>query len=158
MTFINKEEKIKQIIDLERHLMHSMRDSAPDAWLALDLTIAQLKTLLFIGFEEKTNFKTLASALGTTPPNVTGIVERMVEQDLINRIENPQNRRMQILSLTEKGRTLLRELNDRQTIHFSYILTSLTDEELSALERGLSALAKAADKVKGELRETSNHK
>jgi len=49
----------------------------------LSLTIGQLKSLFFIDFEGSTNFKKLATALGVTPPNVTGIVDHLVEQGLV---------------------------------------------------------------------------
>jgi MarR family transcriptional regulator, organic hydroperoxide resistance regulator len=142
-----KHELINKILDYQRQMGRHLKAETPNAWLELNLTMAQLKTLIFIYFEGVTNFKMVAAALGVTPPNVTGIIDRLVEQDLIKREENPQNRRMQMLSVTKTGKALLSELNERQTTHFSKILTTLSIEELSILIRGMEILASASANV-----------
>jgi DNA-binding MarR family transcriptional regulator len=125
-------------------VQRQMRDDAPDAWLALDLTIGQLKSLFFINFEGVTNLKKLADALGTTPPNVTGIIERLVEHNLVSRECNQLNRREQILELTARGKELMTELKERTTSHLTRLLDQLEVEDLTALVQGLTALARAA--------------
>ena len=146
MTTRNKEELIKEALDLQRRLGRYMHNDPPDAWLALNLTIAQLKSLFFIHFEGETNFKRLAAALKVTPPNITGIIDRLVDQGLVSREENENNRRAQILKLTNKGVSLLKELLERNTTYLSNILDTLKIEDLSALVQGLNALANAAEK------------
>jgi DNA-binding MarR family transcriptional regulator len=118
-----------------------MHDDAPDVWLSLNLTIAQLKSLMFISHKGVTNFKTLADALGVSPPNVTGIVERMVEQGLISREENPQNRRMLMLKVTDKGVAVVKKIHESKSSRFSGLLAKLSQEDLEALARGMAALA-----------------
>jgi MarR family transcriptional regulator, organic hydroperoxide resistance regulator len=142
---IEKAELIKIIIELQRRFAYTMHGDDPEHWLALNLTIAQLKSLFFINYEGSTNSKMLAKALQVTPPNVTGIVDRLVEQGLVNREENPENRRMQLLTVTDKGVTLLRDLDKRIINPFSRILAQLKTEDLSALARGLTALVEAAE-------------
>jgi MarR family transcriptional regulator, organic hydroperoxide resistance regulator len=145
---INKEQQelINQIIGLDGRLRHCMEDGSPEVWLELNLSIAQLKTLIFINHEEESNFKRVAEALGVTPPNVTGIIERLVEHGLVNRTENPKNRRMLMLSLTETGKSLLRKLKERKIAHLSAVLSSMTLEQLSAVFQGLSILANSTEK------------
>ena len=140
----HQKELIDQILSLQMQVQRQMRDDAPDAWLALNLTIAQLKSLFFINFEEVTNSKSLATALGVTPPNVTGIIDRLVEHDLVSREYNQLNRREQMLKLTSRGRELLTELKERATSHYSRLLEQLEVEDLNALVQGLTALASAA--------------
>jgi DNA-binding MarR family transcriptional regulator len=145
MTAEEKRELAKKILGMQRRIMRCSGDDEPHVWLELNLTIAQVKTLFFINFEGVTNFKRVAEALGVTPPNVTGIIDRLVEQKLVKREENPQNRRMQLLSLTETGKNLLTELKERNTAHMSGILESLSQEDLSCLAQGMSALSKAVE-------------
>ncbi len=123
-----------------------LRNDTPDAWLELDLTIAQLKSLMFISHEGVTNSKTLAAALGVSPPNATGIVDRMVEQGLLSREYNPQNRRTQVLKVTEKGHGILNQLREGRTARFTSVLMLLNEEDLAVLARGLNALAVAAER------------
>ncbi len=125
-----------------------MRDDSPGAWLALNLSIAQLKSLLFINFEGETNFKNLATALGVSPPNVTGIVDRLVEHGLVSREYNQLNRREQKLKLTAKGKDIINGLRERVSSHLSSLLERLDVQDLAALARGLNALNEAAQQDK----------
>jgi MarR family transcriptional regulator, organic hydroperoxide resistance regulator len=147
MTDEAKQELINKILEYQRQMGRQIKAEMPNAWLELNLTMAQLKTLIFIYFEGVTNFKMIAAALGVTPPNVTGIIDRLVEQGLVTREENPQNRRMQMLSLTITGKALLSDLKERQTTHLSRILTILSIEELSILIRGMEILVNAAANI-----------
>jgi MarR family transcriptional regulator, organic hydroperoxide resistance regulator len=140
----NRAELIEKILNNQIQLEQHLKDSPPDAWLALNLTIAQLKSLLFIKFEGETNFKNLAAALGVTPPNVTGIIDRLVEQDLVSREYNQLNRREQRLKLTAKGMGLIIELKERLMFRHSVLLERLDIEDLAALARGITALNKVA--------------
>jgi len=139
-----KSELIEQILELQMQLQRRMKGDSPDVWLALNLTIAQLKSLFFINFEGQTNFKNLAVALGVTPPTVTGIIDRLVEQDLVSRESNQLNRREQRLKLTTKGVNLIGKLKERLMFRHSILLEKLDIEDLIALAKGLTALTVAA--------------
>jgi DNA-binding MarR family transcriptional regulator len=127
-----------------------MRDDSPREWLALGLSIAQLKSLFFINFEEETNLRNLANALGVTPPNVTGIVDRLEEQELVTREYNQLNRREQKLRLTPKGKDLVERLRERVSSRLTHLLERLDVEDLAALYRGLTALNTAAQERASE--------
>jgi MarR family transcriptional regulator, organic hydroperoxide resistance regulator len=140
----SKNETINRIIRLQVQIQHSLRDEAPDAWLALNLSIAQLKSLFYLDFAGASNSKSLASALHVTPPNITGIIDRLVEQGLVTREDNLLNRRMQILKLTPEGANLVTRLRERTASHFSRLLETLNEKDLAALAQGLDALSRAA--------------
>jgi DNA-binding MarR family transcriptional regulator len=142
-----KKDLIDQVLRLQMRIQRSMRDDAPDAWLALNLSIAQLKSLFFINFQGVTNAKSLASALGVTPPNVTGIIDRLVEHNMVSREYNQSNRRMQMLKLTPTGVKLVTELKESTTSRYSRLLEQLEVTDLAVLVQGLSALAKAAEHI-----------
>ncbi len=147
---------IEQITKFQQQVVHSMGQSTPEAWMGLSLTIGQLKSLSFIDFEGSTNFKKLAAALRVTPPNVTGIVDRLVEQGLVSREENPENRRMLILKTTDGGKALLAKLRGSGVSRMSKILAQLSLEELSALSQGLTALSRAARYLKEKDKDEHN--
>lgn len=148
MTISDKAELINKVTELQGRFFHIMRPDETGVWLELNLTIAQLKSLIFIHSEGTTNFKTLATILRVTPPDVTGIIDRLVEQGLVSREENPDNRRMQMLKLTSKGEALLQGLRERGPKKISAILEQLSVEDLSALAQGLSALVQVAESNK----------
>ena len=136
---------VREIIELERRANRALRQYSPDAWMGLSLTIAQVKSLFFIDNEGSTNFRKLAAALGVTPSSVTGIIDRLVEQELVSRKENPEDRRVLLLSVTGKGKTLLANLRERRVRLMSEVLTRMSQEELFNLARGLAALVREAE-------------
>jgi DNA-binding MarR family transcriptional regulator len=141
------QDLIKEIMIYQKQIGRIMHGDTQDAWLTLNLTIAQLKSLMFIKYKGKTNFKTLAKALRVSPPNVTGIVDRLVEQSLVSREDNPQNRRMQILQVTEKGESLTSELMERGDSYLTSTLARMKTEDLESLLRGMAAMISAAQPV-----------
>jgi DNA-binding MarR family transcriptional regulator len=141
----SRDELIARIIDLYASINHAMRQLKAEPWMELDLTIAQLKSLVFISHEGSTNPKNLAMALGVTPSNVTGIVDRLIEQGLVNRREDPQDRRMLRLRSTEKGEALLTGLREKAIAGLSSVLAKMSSEELSVLVTGLSSFAHAIE-------------
>jgi DNA-binding MarR family transcriptional regulator len=110
----------------------------------LNLTVPQVKTLFFISNNPGTNHTRLAAALRVTPPNVTGIVDRLLEQGFLVRQESPDDRRALVLRLTEKGESILSGLRERRTGVMQAILQALDIEELSKINTGLSSLAQGA--------------
>jgi DNA-binding MarR family transcriptional regulator len=156
LTGMGKARLIEEIIQLEQQIDHARGQYVHEAWLDLSLTIGQLKSLFFIDFEGSTNFKKLATALGVTPPNVTGIVDHLVEQGLVSREENPEDRRMLLLKTTDKGKALLAKLRESSINHMSGILSQLSLEELSALAKGLSVLARAGEYSKEKHKDEGN--
>ncbi len=147
MGNIDRENLINEIIQLDRQIGRSMAQEKLDAWLELNLTIGQLKSLFFIDFESGTSSRKLAAALEVTPPDITRIIDRLVEQKLVSREENPEDRRMQILKITDNGRALLSRLKEQRTSLLSGVLTQMDNEDLSSLARGLAAIIRAAKPI-----------
>ncbi len=145
-----KAQQIAEIRRLQQQITNVMGQYAPNAWMELDLTIAQLKSLFFIEFGGRSNLSQLAAALGVTPPNVTRIAERLVKQKLVSRNENPENRRMLLLQVTDKGKALLDKLRESGLSRMSGILNQLSTEELAALAKGLAAITRIAILSQGE--------
>jgi DNA-binding MarR family transcriptional regulator len=142
---MEKTKLVKEIIVLHRKLSHLLRQAAPDAWMELSLTVPQVKCLFFICDQGSTNFRKLADALKVTPSNITGVIDRLVEQDLVSRTENPEDRRMMFLKATPKGETLVSELRERKTHFLSKSLNGLEPEDLEEILRGFTLLTKAVE-------------
>jgi len=113
--------------------------------MRLDLTIDQLKSLIFIQNQGKISFNELARALGITRSNITGIADRLEQNGLVARRRNTSDRRIQYLVLTDKGRELLSTIRQKVRGEERRVLEALNGEELTALEKGLSALIREAE-------------
>jgi DNA-binding MarR family transcriptional regulator len=147
---MDREGLIKEIVELQRHINRDMRANTLEAWMDLNLTVPQVKSLFFIANQGTTNFTTLAAALKVTPANMTGIIDRLMEQGLVSRQENPQDRRMLMLRVTEKGENTIAGLRDRRAGYTTKILSRLSDAELNAVLHGFALFIKAAEALDKE--------
>jgi MarR family transcriptional regulator, organic hydroperoxide resistance regulator len=150
---MEKTKLIKEIIELQRKVDRSRRQPTLDVWMSLPITIAQLKSLFFISNQRSSNLGKLAAALGVTPANVTGIVDRLLEQGLVSRNENAQDRRMLLLGTTEKGEELVANLRERRWGYMSKILARLNEDELATLAQGLTSLVNAIEIQEGKTKD-----
>ena len=109
---MEKTELVDEVLALQGQVDHVVRYFSVEPWIDLKMTIAQLKSMFFINARGETNFKKLADALGVTPPNITGIIDRLVNQGYVSRTENTEDRRVMLLQMTEKGKDLIRHLHE----------------------------------------------
>jgi DNA-binding MarR family transcriptional regulator len=70
--------------------------------------------------------------------NVTGLVDRLVEQGLINRRPSPKDRRAQIVSLTAQGRKFFRSMARTNGDWVGEFFADLTSDDIDALMRLLA--------------------
>ncbi len=75
-----------------------------------DLTAQQVGLLRLL--EEPVSMRAFAEELACDPSNVTGLVDRVERLGLVDRIPAAADRRIRMLTLTAKGRTLRDRIND----------------------------------------------
>src|SRR5215212_2293842 len=100
---------VQQVLELQTRLFRSMRPARE--WLEVDLTMPQLKVLFLLYAEDGASMGRLASALGVTLSTVTGIVDRLVEHAMVQRQEDPQDRRLVVCRLTPRAVTTVERLH-----------------------------------------------
>jgi DNA-binding MarR family transcriptional regulator len=150
---MDKSELVQEVVELQRQVGRIIGQHVPSAWIESGLTITQLRSLFLITNKGRTNFRKLAEALGVTPSNVTGIADRLEEQGLVSRTQNPEDRRETTLQATDKGEALVSNLKEIGMKQMTRILSLLNVEELSSLVRGLSAFIEAADSDRGQIKD-----
>jgi DNA-binding MarR family transcriptional regulator len=150
---MDKSQLVQEVVELQRQIGRIIGQHVPSVWIDSGLTITQLRSLFLIVNKGSTNFRKLAGALGVTPSNVTGIVDRLEEQGLVSRTQNPEDRREMTLQATDKGKALVFNLKEAEIKHMTQILSLLSLGELSSLVQGLSAFIKAADYYRGQIKD-----
>jgi MarR family transcriptional regulator, organic hydroperoxide resistance regulator len=147
---MEKTELIRELLELGDLVDHATKPLDAEPWIELKMTIAQLKSIFFIAAKGKTNFKKLADALGVTPPNITGIIDRLVEQGLVSRTENAEDRRIMLLQVTEKGQELVDNLHENKYHKMRNLMINMSEDELKAMMTGLKGILKAAKAISKE--------
>ena len=80
-------------------------------------------------------------------PQMTHLIERLVEHDIAERQIGKEDRRMINVSLTEKGKTLIKEHEDQIRKATMETLSSLTVGELKELSASLRTLREIFSKL-----------
>ena len=88
----------------------------------------------------ETSINRLAESLGIKPNVATGIVQRLVERGIIERYEDPGDRRVRLLRVTAKGSALVDEMGRIVFAKGRELLEKLTDEQLQQLADVLAAM------------------
>jgi MarR family transcriptional regulator, organic hydroperoxide resistance regulator len=114
-------------------------------WLESDLTKVQLKFLMYVVQKHNVTSKNLASTLGVTPSNVTGIIDRLISRKLVQKEESPKDRRFSILSATDKGKELITVFERKTSERMEKLLNNLEDDELEHVYQGLSVVYRVTE-------------
>ena len=133
-------ERIEELIKLQRRVDRDRRQYELDAWMRLHLGIGQLKSLLFISNHGATTTGKLAAVLKVTPTNMTGVVDRLLEKNLITRTTNPDDRRELVLRMTPSGEELVTELRQKRKERLTELFNRLTDEEAAIVTQALKLM------------------
>ncbi len=91
----------------------------------------------------------LAAILGMVPSRLVGLLDEMERQGLIERRENPDDRRRHALHLTEKGRSALDMVGRVSREHSHSLLAALSRDEQRQLAAFLQRVADAHGLTRG---------
>lgn len=125
-----------------------MQFNAVSHWLMLELTFAQTRALFMLAARKELTVSQLARALGVGNPTASILVQQLVERDLVTRTEATTDRRHTLIKLSPKGVEIGAGRRKAREKQWQRWLSHLSDEELNALARGLSAIVQV---VKQEL-------
>ncbi len=75
-----------------------------------DLTVMQFYTLCVLGEDTSVPMSSLSELLLCDASNVTGIVDRLFQRQLLRREEDPKDRRVKMVTLTPAGADLCRKI------------------------------------------------
>jgi DNA-binding MarR family transcriptional regulator len=116
-------------------LQRKLRKDWPD-----DLTPSRVSALATIAGGEPLAVGELAKRMAVSTPTVSHIVDALDKLGLIDRLPDPNDRRVCRLTTSEAGEELLEELSRRTTGMLAERIHRLPPDQQSALEAALPAL------------------
>ncbi|APU38573.1 MarR family winged helix-turn-helix transcriptional regulator [Streptomyces sp. TN58] len=105
---------------------------------------SQLRALLAVEGAEGANLRTLGDVLGSRPPSVTRLCDRLEAMGLLTRSPHPSRRREVEVRLTPRGRAVLDERRALRMRELSAVLGRMAPEAVESLVAGLAAFREAA--------------
>ncbi len=138
---------INRILDCSGSLFQNLNPSRDRAWLSVDLTMPQLKALMCVAHNNGAPSGQIARRLGVGLSTITGIVDRLAEQDLVIRQEDPEDRRITRVRPTPRGRALVDELMAYRNEVITTLLSRLDANQLQVVETAFAYLVDAATQL-----------
>jgi len=143
-----KAELVECVLQLTDRVFRELLPLIPKEVLQFDLTMPQLKVVLLIFMNGPMRMSDIARGLGMSLATATGVVERLVERDTVLRESQPQDRRVVLCSLTEKGQQLTDVLWQSARQRARELLMAMTPSRLRSLDEVLKALLEAGAATK----------
>jgi DNA-binding MarR family transcriptional regulator len=110
------------------------------------LSMSMIGTLFHLNRTGQAGVSDLGQHLGVSSAAASQMLDRLVEDDLIERSEDPVDRRMKKITLTQKGCRILRESMSARQRWLKELGEGLSDQEK---EQVISALQLMIDKFPG---------
>ena len=141
-----REALLAELHALQDDLETSFIPEAIEPMLTLRLTMQQLKVLTILVTEpDGSTIQGLAKTVGVSLATMSGIVDRLESQAMIERTLDPRDQRVRRVTATSTGRgTVQRVLAGRPELSRTP-LNRLAIDDLRALTQGIRALLKAIE-------------
>lgn len=133
-----REELVREISRISEEMFSSSGHGWRDEWMELDLTLRQMKVLLMLFDEPPTRMSTLAEGLKLSSPSCTGLVDRLVKDGWVGRVEDPLDRRLVLCTLTEQGQEVVSRVWRSGQMHREAHLQQMTLEELRIVVKAMA--------------------
>jgi DNA-binding MarR family transcriptional regulator len=127
------------------------------------ISMPQLSTLMHLEHGGGCGVSDIGVHLGVTNAAASQMIDRLVNQGLIERSEDPLDRRGKHIQITPLGRKLLKEAIEARRRWMERLSTQVTSEEQELISKALVVLTKAARALEPavtapHLRSVENHK
>ncbi|MEU4687659.1 MarR family transcriptional regulator [Actinoplanes sp. NPDC023714] len=139
-----KEKLIADIMGAQIRLQHVFADDRSDPLFETHLTMSQLKILLLLARHGTVSGGELARMLGVGAAALSGMVDRLVVQDLVTRTEDLHDRRVRRIGLTRAGTEVIEGIITAGVSRQRELLSRLSAEELSVVAHAMELLLREA--------------
>jgi len=114
------------------------------------VTLPQLRVLVLVASRTAPNLGAVAAGLRVHPSNATRAVDRMVFAGLLDRRDDPTDRRNLVLELTDEGHALLEKVMDQRRGAIAAILDRMPAGRRRSLVPVMRAFAEAGGETADE--------
>ncbi len=125
-----KQQLTEHILDMIEGIYRMFGPAVPQEWLSSDITVTQLRILLVLREAGTMKMSDIAAKLNVTLPTATVIVRNLVRKNLIERVVNPEDRRLVICRLTLEGQALIEKIWGFGRFTIGILLQDLTLTQL----------------------------
>lgn len=131
----------RELIELLEVLWERGKDMVSPA----PVSASQLRVLYSLDRYGGINLRTLGEALGSAPPSVSRLCDRLEALGFVQRLPSPVSRRELELHLTSRGKTYLRDLRAQRQEALLAVIATMPPSARNALLKGLTSFTDALE-------------
>lgn len=114
------------------------------------LSAGQLRTLTHLHFHGVHQVSDIGADLGISTAAASQLVDRLVKMDLLERSEDPDDRRVKRITISEAGRALVREGIEDRLRWMKDLTNNLSSDQQEGILSALRTLTDAANSLEGK--------
>lgn len=131
-------------------LAHSGNQQTLSIMYESQLTLPQVVALHYVFYCGECSISSISERLKLSLGATSHLVDRLVQLGYLSRTENPEDRRMKLVTITQKGNDFLSKLNESRTADMMSALTLLNREQIQRLSEVIGDVIKKIKDSKGD--------
>jgi DNA-binding MarR family transcriptional regulator len=140
-------QTMRQFMDIAMH--HSIRERSRFA-KSTGLSMPQFGILMQLHYRSNCGVSDIGERFDITNAAASQLVDKLVQGGLIQREEDPSDRRAKLLNLTAKGREFIQHGIEERYRWVDQLAEKLTPEERAKVMEALSIMTEAAKEMEAE--------
>ncbi|MFD0710558.1 MarR family winged helix-turn-helix transcriptional regulator [Paenibacillus sp. GCM10027626] len=138
-------ENVRELIQIMTRRFGFLNKSCCSAG-GCDISLIQSHILYEIDHQHKPSIQQVAEALGTDITTFSRQVQSLIKMKLVKKTPDPDDRRVNILSLTTEGKYVAASIDQQMNAYLSEIFSHMNDSEKDTVIRSIKLLNAAMEK------------
>lgn len=135
-------EMEKNLVDLIIELKKGCMEDEEHIRTICNISFAEYKGIMGIDIEESITCNALSQKMGLSPSRGSRIIDNLVRKGYLLRMENPEDRRSFVLSLSSKGAEIKKQIEQERNNCEYRFRKNLSAGEVELIKKGLELIAK----------------
>lgn len=125
----------------------SLAKNVKSSLIGTELTVNEFTVMEALYTKKELSTQELIDKILIPNSSMTYVLDILEKRELINRLKDPKDKRRQLISLTDEGESLFKEVYEQHYQHMQSIFSVLSDQENQELQRLLKIVGKKAEEV-----------
>lgn len=144
---MSQDQLVEQILDELAPVLNRQKQALARHGCLRAVSTGNLHVLMVLDIGGQVPMSRLGELLDVSLSNLTGIVGRMEERGLVERIRDLSDRRVVLVRLTDAGRQTVQDIELMRRQHLALILRAMAPADQATCLRAFRALRKAAERL-----------
>ena len=108
---------------------------------------SHVKVIIYLTNHKSPSISEIAKSLNISKSNMTPIIDKLIEEDLVNRYPDSNDRRVLRVGLTSKATNFFNYARESAKKNISEKISSLSDNDINNLESSLTEITEIFNKI-----------